>query len=417
MIITSGNVAMSSSRKSNSVYIKETEGSNYQKGSKVKTLSHTTDILTISEEAQEYLANSRYKHKSRDFDMDVEKSMEFVSEEEMDNTEEAEKADSEESKKNKKNEPTKTSLITGISASSKGALFEIEDERTIKLKAALRILQAITGNIKGLKALEDTLFGKKMEFEKKFKNFSLKNADAVSDDSNNNSFEGNSIVWKYDKKESSFIKEEEVTSFSSVGHVKTADGRDISFNVNVEMSRSFEQYVEKYTSKQVILQDPLVINLDSAPANISDQTFFFDIDADGKKEEVSQLGKGSGFLALDKNDDGVINDGSELFGALSGNGFEELAKYDDDGNGWIDEADTIFDKLRVWTKDEKGNDVLLSLKEADLGAIYLNNVSTEFSVNDSETNQQKAQVRSTGVYLKESGGAGSIQQVDLAVKR
>jgi hypothetical protein len=102
---------------------------------------------------------------------------------------------------------------------------------------------------------------------------------------------------------------------------------------------------------------------------------------------------------------------------MTGNGFEELAKYDDDGNGWIDEADAIYSKLKVWTKDENGKDVLLSLKEADLGAIYLNNVSTEFSVNDKETNQRNAQVRNTGVYLKESGGAGSIQQIDFAVRK
>ena len=49
--------------------------------------------------------------------------------------------------------------------------------------------------------------------------------------------------------------------------------------------------------------------------------------------------------------------------------------------------------------------------------IYLNNVSTEFSVNDKETNQRNAQVRNTGVYLKESGGAGSIQQIDFAVRK
>ena len=129
------------------------------------------------------------------------------------------------------------------------------------------------------------------------------------------------------------------------------------------------------------------------------------------------LGNGRGFLAFDKNGDGIINDGSELFGALTGDGFSELALYDEDGNGWIDEADSIFSKLRVWTKDENGKDILLSLKEADLGAIYLNRVSTEFSVNNTETNEQNAQVRSTGVYLKESGGAGSIQQIDFAVKK
>ena len=77
----------------------------------------------------------------------------------------------------------------------------------------------------------------------------------------------------------------------------------------------------------------------------------FDIDADGEEESISYLQGGSGYLALDKNGDGVINDGSELFGTKSGDGFADLAEYDADGNGWIDENDPIFDKLLIWAKD------------------------------------------------------------------
>ncbi len=39
-----------------------------------------------------------------------------------------------------------------------------------------------------------------------------------------------------------------------------------------------------------------------------------------------------------------INDGSELFGTSSGDGFKDLATYDEDENGWIDENDSIFSK-------------------------------------------------------------------------
>ncbi|MCR5102232.1 MAG: hypothetical protein K6B41_12820, partial [Butyrivibrio sp.] len=122
-----------------------------------------------------------------------------------------------------------------------------------------------------------------------------------------------------------------------------------------------------------------------------------------------------GFLALDKNDDGKINDGAELFGTKSGDGFSDLAEYDEDSNGWIDENDSIFSKLKVWTKDENGNDKLLKLKEADVGAIYLGNADTEFSYKDmaGETN---GVLRKTGIYLKESSGAaGTVAHVDLAL--
>ena len=155
--------------------------------------------------------------------------------------------------------------------------------------------------------------------------------------------------------------------------------------------------------------------MDNLPAGVKDMTFQFDIDCDGKMDEVSMLREGSGFLALDKNGDGKINDGSELFGTRSGNGFADLAVYDEDGNGWIDENDEIFDKLRVWSKDKDGKDVLKTLKEADVGAIYLGSTNSQFSLTDKKDNEVLGAVRSTGIYLKESTGmAGTVQQVDLA---
>jgi hypothetical protein len=45
--------------------------------------------------------------------------------------------------------------------------------------------------------------------------------------------------------------------------------------------------------------------------------------------------------------DGRVNDGRELFGPRTGDGFAELAAYDDDGNNWIDENDGIHDNLSI----------------------------------------------------------------------
>ena len=162
------------------------------------------------------------------------------------------------------------------------------------------------------------------------------------------------------------------------------------------------------------LCDPLVINLNNNVASVSDQKFLFDIDADSTKDSISMLESGSGYLALDKNGDGVINDGSELFGTESGNGFRDLAAFDQDQNGWIDEADEIFQKLRIWTKDENGNDMLLSLSDAGVGAIYLGYENTDFALNSMQDNTTNAMVRRTGIFLYENGGSGSVQQLDLA---
>ncbi|MBO4899130.1 MAG: hypothetical protein J5509_02465 [Lachnospiraceae bacterium] len=219
-------------------------------------------------------------------------------------------------------------------------------------------------------------------------------------------------VWKRGTSTSFTYYEEETTSFSSSGIVRTADGREIAFGVEFSMSRAFCQVFEMLTAQDYFVTDPLVINLDTDMTEVSDFKFLFDLDCDGVKENISFAGAGSGFLALDLNEDGVINDGSELFGTKSGDGFADLAKFDSDGNGWIDEADEIFEKLRVWTKDENGNDMLISLKEADVGAICLGRVGTQFSLND-RLGHTNAFMRSSGVFLRESGGAGTLAQLDL----
>lgn len=217
------------------------------------------------------------------------------------------------------------------------------------------------------------------------------------------------------KRISSSLVEQEAVSVQAGGYVQTEDGRSISFGVNLNMSREFASQVNIETTQQVVMTDPLVINMDDFPAGVRDMTFQFDIDCDGKMDEISMLQEGSGFLALDKNGDGKINDGSELFGTRSGNGFADLAVYDEDGNGWIDENDEIFDQLRIWSKDKDGKDVLKTLKEADVGAIYLGSTKSQFSITDKKENDVLGAVRSTGIYLKEStGAAGTVQQVDLA---
>lgn len=222
-------------------------------------------------------------------------------------------------------------------------------------------------------------------------------------------------TWQRVTATSGFVSESESVAFASSGMVKTQDGRSIDFNIEVSMSRAFTSQINTLTTQNYIKTDPLVINLDTDIGSVTDQKFLFDLDSDGDEEEISFAGKGSGFLALDKNGDGRIGDGSELFGTKSGDGFKDLAAFDEDGNGWIDENDSIYSKLKVWTKDEAGNDYLINLKDADVGAIYLDNADTQFSLKDGN-NRLNGEIKKTGIYLHEStGAAGTLNHVDLAV--
>lgn len=209
--------------------------------------------------------------------------------------------------------------------------------------------------------------------------------------------------------------EAEKTTFSAEGMVQTADGRQIAFSVDLNMSREFlrEQNIS-VRAGDAKLKDPLVLNFAGNAAELTTTRFSFDIDSDGQQDQIAFVGPNSGFLALDRNNDGTINDGRELFGATTGQGFAELAAYDEDGNQWIDENDSIYSKLRIWSKDAQGRDQLVGLGERGVGAIYLGHVSTPFSLKDGD-NALLGQIRASGVFLHENGQAGTVQQIDLSV--
>jgi hypothetical protein len=195
--------------------------------------------------------------------------------------------------------------------------------------------------------------------------------------------------------------------------VSTADGRQIEIGLEINLSRSFTVGREEVLQLgDAVFKDPLVVNFDGNAAQLTRDTFAFDIDADGSADQIAFVTPGSGFLALDSNSDGRINDGGELFGALSGDGFADLAAHDEDGNGWIDEADAIYTNLRIWTKTASGDDQLLALGDKGIGAIYLGRIATPFSLKNDD-NALQGQVRASGLFLFENGGVGSMQQLDL----
>jgi len=220
--------------------------------------------------------------------------------------------------------------------------------------------------------------------------------------------QGSGLIYDYFESH----EEYESTSFGAEGKIVTEDGREIDFSVQLNMTRAFYSEQSLSIMEGDALKDPLVINFGGTAAELTQTKFAFDIDSDGRDDQISFVNGNSGFLALDKNSDGVINNGSELFGAQSGDGFSELAAYDLDGNNWIDENDSIYSGLRIWSKDAEGKDTLVAIGQQGVGAIYLGRVSTPFSIKDTE-NSLQGQVRASGIFVNENGTVGTIQQVDL----
>jgi hypothetical protein len=212
------------------------------------------------------------------------------------------------------------------------------------------------------------------------------------------------IDYSYEKTETNSQK----LQFASAGNVTLEDGRKIDFKLSMSMQHTTMKHESLSFKAGDALIDPLVIQFQDGAVEFTNAKTNLDLNLDGKDEEFSFVGRGSGFLTLDKNNDGIVNDGSELFGPNSGDGFDDLRAYDQDNNNWIDENDTVFDKLRVWTKDEEGNENFYSLKDLGIGALYLQNVSTQFEFDEGN-------LAKSSIFLRENGSAGMISEIDLKV--
>ena len=119
----------------------------------------------------------------------------------------------------------------------------------------------------------------------------------------------------------------------------------------------------------------------------------FDLFATGQQIATGWTDPGDGFLVLDRNHDGTINDGSELFGDATwlsdgnkaSNGYEALAELDSNLDGQISNSDFNFADLRVWT-DANSNGLtdsgeLLSLQDMGIASLDLQATSTSFKDN------------------------------------
>ena len=112
--------------------------------------------------------------------------------------------------------------------------------------------------------------------------------------------------------------------------------------------------------------DPLILDLDGDGTEtiaVADGAYF-DHDSNGFAERTGWAGSDDGLLVWDRNGDGIINNGRELFGdqtllkngSRAANGFQALAEWDDNLDGRIDINDAVWSNLRVWQDyDGDGN--------------------------------------------------------------
>ena len=118
------------------------------------------------------------------------------------------------------------------------------------------------------------------------------------------------------------------------------------------------EYAVQFLGKKV---SPLILDLEGNGKNLTglDDGVEFDLDADGKAEKTAwttvQYTFDDAFLCLDRNANGLIDDGSELFGDQNGaaNGFDELAKFDQNGDGKLNAKDEAYSQVKLWVDFNK----------------------------------------------------------------
>jgi hypothetical protein len=119
----------------------------------------------------------------------------------------------------------------------------------------------------------------------------------------------------------------------------------------------------------------------------------FDIYATGNKVSTGWVGNGDGLLVMDRNGNGTIDDGSELFGSSvtladgskATDGYQALSALDTNGDGVIDSKDTAFSKLEVWV-DSNGDGIseageLTTLSQRGITSLSLKDTATSANNN------------------------------------
>ncbi len=197
----------------------------------------------------------------------------------------------------------------------------------------------------------------------------------------------------------------EAVSADFSGSVALEDGS--SFSWSMQFAMSYEEFSYSERTEQP-MKDPLVMSFNGRPVELSGQSSVFNLTDNAKS--IQQLAQGQYYLAKDSNNNGAVDSGQELFGPTTGQGFAELASYDDDQNGLIDQQDPIWQSLWLWRPEEKG---LYSLKDMGVMALSVESVATPFNLR--HNNEIQGRLERSSVFITEDKDVGLLQQIDLKV--
>ncbi|HJV83347.1 MAG TPA: calcium-binding protein [Burkholderiaceae bacterium] len=166
-------------------------------------------------------------------------------------------------------------------------------------------------------------------------------------------------------------------------------------------------------------KDPLTFDLDGDGLETvaTSAGILFDHDGDGVKQGTGWVGPDDGFLALDRNGNGTIDNGTELFGDATllanglkaADGFAALTQQDTNGDGKVTSADAQWENLRVW-RDLNQDGVSQANELFTLNQLGIAAINVAKTLNN-QTLANGNQIADLGSFTRIDGSTGAMGDV------
>lgn len=169
--------------------------------------------------------------------------------------------------------------------------------------------------------------------------------------------------------------------------------------------------------------DPIVLDLDGNgidTISVDEGGVYFDLDNNGFAEKTGWINPNDGILALDRDGNGLIDAGKELFGdrtilddgTTASSGFEALAYLDSNQDWIIDENDDLFSDLRVWI--DANQDGVSSPQELfSLAQVGVKSIDLNYSY-DGQVDASGNVVARVGSFTRQDGTTSSVKEFLLS---